>query len=156
MTPYVSGPSQRITSYSRNTCPVHGGFTFLKILGHYVICPGAIEQVMVMNNNIMTLGYTYYKHRIKNPPESFCKISYIGRLIAWISSCLDYNMVIQGRDWFLLRPGLPTVFTGTNNQEGPNTFDTFTRYMLWDSVCHQYLLWYLHTVKTVDSDHGTK
>ena len=27
------------------------------------------------------------------------------------------------------------LFAVMNNQEGPTTFDTFTRYMLWDSGC---------------------
>ena len=30
-------------------------------LGHYVIRQGAIEQVLVTTNNIMTPGYTYAK-----------------------------------------------------------------------------------------------
>ena len=27
-------------------------------LGHYIIHPGAVAQIMVSTNNIMTLGYT--------------------------------------------------------------------------------------------------
>ena len=51
-------------------------------LGNYVIRPGEIEQVLVMNNNITKLGYTYAKRRIKNPPDIFCKISHTNGLIA--------------------------------------------------------------------------
>ena len=37
-------------------------------LGHYVIHPGKIEKALVIANNIMTLGYTNAKYRIKNLP----------------------------------------------------------------------------------------
>ena len=40
-------------------------------LVHYVIRPRAIEQVMVITNNIMTLGFTYAKRRLKKPPVIF-------------------------------------------------------------------------------------
>ena len=36
---------------------------------HYFICLGAIEQVLVMAKNIMTLCYTYSKCGLKNPPD---------------------------------------------------------------------------------------
>ena len=53
-------------------------------MGHYIIFLGAVEQNMVMTNNIMTFFYRYDKHRLKNTPCIFCKIAYIGWLIAWI------------------------------------------------------------------------
>ena len=60
----------------------------LNVLGHYVIRPGEIEQFMVMNNNIMTLGCTYSKFRINNPPDIIYKLTYIGRIITWTPSRL--------------------------------------------------------------------
>ena len=57
-------------------------------LKHYIIHPGEIEQVLLMTNNIITLGYTYVKHRVNNPPDVFYKISHTDRLIAWIPSRL--------------------------------------------------------------------
>ena len=103
-------------------------------LGHYFICPGAVAQMMVMTNNIMTLGYTYAKRSINNHPNFFRKIVYIGQLIAWIPSRLTSNPTLRGRDQCLPYPSLPKVFNGTNNQKGPTAFDTYTRYTLWYSV----------------------
>ena len=77
-------------------------------LGHYVILPGAIGQVLATTNNIMTLGYTYAKQRLKKPPENFLKFWHIGRIIAWIPSRLAWNTSLRGRDRSLLRPSLPT------------------------------------------------
>ena len=37
-------------------------------LGHYVIRPGAIEQFMVMENNLMYFGFNYAKYRLKRLP----------------------------------------------------------------------------------------
>ena len=54
---------------------------FLDGLVHYCIHTGSIKQVLVTTNNIMTLGYTYYKYRLKKPPDIFCKISHTGRFI---------------------------------------------------------------------------
>ena len=51
----------------------------------YIIRPLSVVQILVMTNN-MTLGYTYAKRRIKKTPDIFCKIAYIGRLIAWTPS----------------------------------------------------------------------
>ena len=76
-------------------------------------------------------------HRLKaqaqGPPEIFYEISHIGRLLAWIPSRLAWTPALRGRDLSLLHPILPKVFTGTNNQDSPETFDTYTQYMLWDS-----------------------
>ena len=55
-------------------------------LGNYVIHPGAVEKILVMNNKIMTLGYTYAKCRLKNPPMIFYEIAHIGKLISWTPS----------------------------------------------------------------------
>ena len=55
----------------------------LDVLGHYVIFPGALIQILVMSNNTMTLYHIYAKYRINNPPDIFCKMAYIGRIIAW-------------------------------------------------------------------------
>ena len=33
-------------------------------LGHYNTCPGAIVQIIMTTNTIMTLGYTYSKCRL--------------------------------------------------------------------------------------------
>ena len=51
--------------------------------GNYGISPGAIEKVMEATNNIMNLGYTYAKRRLKNPPDIIYKGTHIGRLITW-------------------------------------------------------------------------
>ena len=63
-------------------------------IGHYVIRPGEIYQIIMMTNNITTLGYTYDKHRIKNPPDISFQISHISQLIAWILSRLSWNLAI--------------------------------------------------------------
>ena len=57
-------------------------------LVHYVIHPGAIAQILMITNNVMTVGYTNAKRRLKNPPNIFHQISHISRLIAWIPSRL--------------------------------------------------------------------
>ena len=51
----------------------------LERLGKYVIQPGSFEHIMVMNNNIVNLGYTYVKHRLKNPPDILSKIAQVRR-----------------------------------------------------------------------------
>ena len=55
----------------------------LEGLLHYVILLGSIEQVLVITNNITTLGYIYSNLRLKNPPDIVYKITHIGRIIAW-------------------------------------------------------------------------
>ena len=104
-------------------------------LGHYVIRPWEIEQVPVMNNNIMTLVYTYAKLSINNPPDIFCKLAYTVRIIVWIPSWLAWTPELRGRDQSLLLPSQPTALYGTSNQEVPTPFETSTRYILWDSGC---------------------
>ena len=49
----------------------------IDVLVYYVICPGVIEQFLVITNNIMTIGYTYAKLRLKNPPDIFYKHTHI-------------------------------------------------------------------------------
>ena len=104
-------------------------------LGHYSICLGSVAYIMVMTNNIMTLGYTYAKRRLNNPPKNFCKIARISRLIAWAPSRLAWIQSLWGRDLYLLRYSLPKEFSRNNKQKSPNNFDTSTRYTLWDSGC---------------------
>ena len=41
------------------------------VLGHNFIHLEVMKQVLVMNNNIMALGYTYDKRRLNNPPDIF-------------------------------------------------------------------------------------
>ena len=41
-------------------------------------------HIIFMTNNIMTLGYAYANFMIKNPPNIFCQIDNISRLILWI------------------------------------------------------------------------
>ena len=67
-------------------------------MGHHVIYLGVIEQVLVMNDSIMILGYTYAERKLKNLPDIFCKILHIRRLIAWITSRLAWTLTIRGRD----------------------------------------------------------
>ena len=113
---------------------------WLHLLGgrvHYIILLGAVAQILGMTNNIMTLGYAYDKRRLKKPPDILCKIAHIGRIIAWILSRLAWNTELRGRDQSLLRPIPPKAFSRSNNQEVSTTFDTSTRYMLWDLGCTQ-------------------
>ena len=49
----------------------------LKKILLYVTHLGAVEQILVTTNNIMTLGYTYAKRRIKNPRDIFCVVAHI-------------------------------------------------------------------------------
>ena len=70
-------------------------YHLLEVLVHYVICPGAIKQVLVMTKNSTTLGYTYSKLRLKNPPKIFYKLTHIGRLIAWTPSRLAWDTALQ-------------------------------------------------------------
>ena len=76
-----------LTQYMLNTW----WLLLLDGLGHYIIHQGEIEQVLGMTNNIITLGYTYDKFRLNNPPEVFYKIIHNGRVISWIPSRLAWN-----------------------------------------------------------------
>ena len=58
---------------------------------HCVIRPGEVAQILVITNNTMTLGYIYAKYRLKKPPEIFCNIAHIRRLIARIPSKWVWN-----------------------------------------------------------------
>ena len=53
-------------------------------LGHYIIWSVAIACILMMNNNTMTLCYTYAKRRLKNLLGIFFQIAHIIRLILWI------------------------------------------------------------------------
>ena len=73
-------------------------FHLLYRLGHYAIRLGEVENFLLITNNIMNFGYTYAKCRLKNPPDIFCKISHIGRIMAHIPSRLSWTLALQGRD----------------------------------------------------------
>ena len=88
-------------------------------IGQYVIRPGETAHIIMMTNNIMALGYTYNKCRLKNLPNIFCKISHIRQLIAWVPSILSWTPALRGRELSLLRPSFPKSFTRTNKQERP-------------------------------------
>ena len=49
-------------------------------LGHYVMCPREIEELLLMNNIITNLGYTYDKYRLKKPPEIVYKLTHTRRI----------------------------------------------------------------------------
>ena len=83
-----------------------------------------MEQVLLMTYNIMNLGYTYEKLRLKNIPDIFHKLTHIDPLIAWIPSRLAWTLELQGRNQSPLRLIPPMPFSGMKNQEGPTTFDT--------------------------------
>ena len=51
-----------LTHYTLSTWWLH----LLDGLGNYVIRLGAIEQVLVMTNNKITIGCNFYKCRLKN------------------------------------------------------------------------------------------
>ena len=104
-------------------------------IGHYIIHLGSVAQILVTNNNVTTLGYTYAKCRLNNPPQNFCEIAHIDRLIAWIPSRISWISELQGKEQYLLRTSLPKEFSVTNNQEGLTAFDVPTQYTVWDSVC---------------------
>ena len=76
-----------LTNYIISSCWLH----LLYGLGNYVILPGEIEQVLVMTNNIMTLGYTYAKLRLNNTPDIIYKLTHIGHLITWTPSRLSWD-----------------------------------------------------------------
>ena len=67
-----------LVHYMLNTWWLH----LLEVLGRYAIRPGAIEQVLVMTNNIITFGYHYAKLRIKKTPDIIYKLTPIGRIIS--------------------------------------------------------------------------
>ena len=117
----------------------------LNILWHYAILPEAVEQIMVRTKIIMTLGYTYSKRRLKNPPDIFCEIAHIGWLFVWIPSRLAWNPALWWRYQYLLCSSLPKAFTGNNNQEGQTNSDTYTRYTLLDSGCTHSINPYFET-----------
>ena len=112
--------------YIISACWLH----LLDGLKHYVIHLGAIEQLLVMTNNLMNPGYTYSKRRLNNIPVIFHKITHTSRIIAWITSKLAWTPELREINQSLQRPSPPTAFSGTNHQEGPTTFDTSMRYML--------------------------
>ena len=110
-----------LTHYMLSACWLN----ILDGLGHHVICPGSIEQVMVMNNNIMILGYTYAKLRLNNPPRFVKKLTHTGRIIAWIPSRLAWNPSLLGRDWSLKIPSPPHSIFQNEQPEGSNHFLQF-------------------------------
>ena len=85
-------------------------------LGYYVIFPVAIGQVLVTTNNTTTLGYTYDKHRLKNPPDVIYKLTHIVQIIIWDPSILAWDPALRGRVQPLQLPSPSMAFSGTNNQ----------------------------------------
>ena len=102
-------------------------------LVHYVICLGGIEQLLLMTNNIITLGYTYAKLKLNKPPNIFYKLTNTGQIISSIPSRTALTEALQGREGSLHRTIHPTSFSRTNNQEGATIIDTSTWYTLWES-----------------------
>ena len=47
----------------------------LERIGNYVNRPGAISHILMMDNNIMTLGYTYARCRFKKTPKFSAKLN---------------------------------------------------------------------------------
>ena len=95
---------------------------FLDGLGHYIILLGSMAQILMTFRNITTLGYTYAKLRLNNPPKIFCQIAHISQLIAWIPSRLSWTPAVRERGRSLLRPSFHKLFTGTNNQKRTDRF----------------------------------
>ena len=104
-------------------------------LGNYVIHPGVTKQVMVVDNNITTFGYTYVKISLKIPPDIVYTLTHIRWLSTWTYSSLAWAMAHQGIPRSLNRLSLSKAFTGTKNQEVPTNFETSTQFTLWDSGC---------------------
>ena len=94
----------------------------LEGLGHYVISPWEIEKVLAMNNNIMNLGYTYSKRRLKNPPDIFYKLIHTGWIIVWIPSRLAWTLELLGRDQSLLCTTPPHGVHRNKQLVGPDRF----------------------------------
>ena len=67
-------------------------------LENYVISPVLVAHITVIIKNIMILGYNYTKLRLNNPPDIFCEITQIGRLVAWITLKLAWTQELPGRD----------------------------------------------------------
>ena len=95
---YSSGPfvteNLILTHYMLSKWWLH----ILYRLGHYVIHPLVVAQILVMTNNITHLCYTYSKCRLKNPPGILYKITHTGQIITWIPSRLAWTLALQGRD----------------------------------------------------------
>ena len=85
-------------------------------LGNYVIQPGAIEQVMGMENNPIKFDYTYTKRSLKRAPDIFYTLTYLGSISTRNYSRIAWDMYPQGRyqPINLLRPS--TELIGTNKQ----------------------------------------
>ena len=79
-----------LTHYMLSTWWLH----LLNGLGQYVIFPGSISHILMMTNNVIALGYTYVKCRLNNPPNIFCQIALISRIIVWIPSRLSQTPVL--------------------------------------------------------------
>ena len=67
-------------------------------LRRYVIRPGSIKQVLLMTNNIMTLGYTSTKIRLNNTPDIVYRHTNISLIIAWTPSRLAWAPELRERE----------------------------------------------------------
>ena len=61
-------------------------------LGHYIIRPRAIEHMILMTTNLMTLGYIYARRRLKNLPNIIFTVKLFLRRIIWTLSRLDWDL----------------------------------------------------------------
>ena len=81
-----------------------------EVLGQYFIWNGAIENLMVMAYNIMTLGYTYTIYRLNKTSDIIYTSTKLRHLITWTPSRLACVMDLKGIDQSLNR------LTGTYNK----------------------------------------
>ena len=65
-------------------------------LGRYVIWPGEIEQVLVMTNNLMTLGYNYAKCRINILTNIVYTLTNLVQIDTRNLSRLSWYLTLQG------------------------------------------------------------
>ena len=87
-----------------------------------------MEKLMVMKENLTTLGYIYASCGHKKPPDT---LGILQRLTHPTDPRLRR-----------MTPRHTMKFYGTNTQEYTITFDTSTRYTLWDLGCTHSVNYY--------------
>ena len=76
-------------------------------------------KVLTNNNNITTLGYTYAKLRINDPPNIFYKLAHIGRIIVCIPWRFSWTPSLWGKNL----PWTHHIFSVKNKHSEENTLN---------------------------------
>ena len=124
-------------------------FYLMYRLVHSVICPGAIEKVLVMTKKNMNLVYTYAKLMLNNTPGIINKLTHVFPLISWTPSRLAWFPAFQGRYQSLQFPHPLHSVCRDVQPGGSNQFwHIYVVHNLGLRVhsFHWYLLWSLHMV----------